>query len=35
MGMCKTSNFSIFAFTKDNYLKILHMFLQQLCVSHD
>ena len=21
MGLCKTSNFSIFAFTKDNYLK--------------
>ena len=35
MGLCETSNFSIFTFSSASDLKFLHTFLHQLFLSHD
>ena len=35
MGLCKTSDFSIFPFINASDLKFCTPFLQQLCISHD
>ena len=35
MGLCETSNFSIFTFSSASDLESLHTFSQQLFLSHD